>query len=241
MRVWKGRRYWVVGASEGLGRALATRMAAAGADLILSARSGDKLRDLAATLPGAQAVPVDVRSDTSVAEAAEQEGPVDGIVWMSAVYWPMPATAWNAEQVTQMCDVNFTGCARVMGAVVPGMVARGTGHVVLTGSLSGFRGLPGAIGYGASKAAVMHLAETMHVDLKGKGIDVQLVNPGFIRTRLTEKNDFRMPFIMDADRAAGIMFDHMNTRRFARNFPRVFAAMFRASQFLPDWLYYRIV
>jgi short-subunit dehydrogenase len=241
VREWAGRRYWIVGASEGLGRALAQRMAGAGAELILSARNAERLGELASGLPGARAVPVDVASDASVAEAAAAAGPVDGVVYMSAVYWPMAATEWDAGHVTQMCDVNFTGCARVMGAVVPGMVARGAGHVVLTGSLSGFRGLPGAIGYGASKAAVMHLAETMHVDLKGRGIDVQLVNPGFIRTRLTEKNDFRMPFILDADEAARRYFAHMNSRRFSANFPRGFAAMFRASQFLPDWIYYRIL
>lgn len=241
MRPWKGRRYWIVGASEGLGRALAQRMAAEGAELVLSARNAERLGELAATLPGATAVPLDVASDASVAKAAGTAGTIDGVVFLSALYWPMAATNWDAAQVTRMCDVNFTGCARVMGAVVPGMVKRGRGHIVLTGSLSGFRGLPGALGYGASKAAVMHLAETMHADLKGKGIDVQLVNPGFIRTRLTDKNDFRMPFIMDADEAARRYFEHMNTKRFSASFPRGFAALFRASQFLPDWLYYRIV
>jgi short-subunit dehydrogenase len=120
------------------------------------------------------------------------------------------------------------------------MVARGRGHLVLCGSLSGFRGLPGAIGYGASKAGLMHLAETMRVDLKRTGVEVQLVNPGFIRTRLTEKNDFTMPFIMDADTAARHFFAQMNRKSFSANFPRGFAALFRASQFLPDWLYYRL-
>ncbi|MFN0114619.1 MAG: SDR family NAD(P)-dependent oxidoreductase [Paracoccaceae bacterium] len=241
MREWKGKRYWIVGASEGLGRALAVRMAGAGAELILSARNADRLDELAAALPGAVPVPVDVSDDASVAGAARAAGRVDGLVYLSALYWPMAAPDWDAGKVAQMCDVNFTGAARVLGRVVPEMVARGAGHIVLTGSLSGFRGLPGAIGYGASKAAVMHLAESMHVDLKRRGIDVQLVNPGFIRTRLTEKNTFRMPFILDADEAARRYFAHMNTRRFAANFPRGFAALFRASQFLPDWLYYRLL
>jgi short-subunit dehydrogenase len=138
-----------------------------------------------------------------------------------------------------MCDINFTGAARVVGQIIGDMVARDAGHIVLTGSLSGFRGLPGAVGYGASKAGLMYLAEGMHADLRNTGVHVQLINPGFIKTRLTEKNDFTMPFIMDADAAANEMFEHMNTEGFKKSFPMVFGAMFRLSQFLPDWLYYR--
>ncbi|TDA83195.1 SDR family NAD(P)-dependent oxidoreductase, partial [Halomonas marinisediminis] len=89
------------------------------------------------------------------------------------------------EKVEAMCDINFTGAARCVGAVLPGMVARDAGHIVLTGSLSGFRGLPGASGYGPSKAGVMAMAEAMHCDLRKTGVDVQVANPGFIRTRLT--------------------------------------------------------
>ena len=241
MRTFRGRRYWLVGASEGLGRALAQRMAAEGAELVLSARNEDRLAELAAGLPGAQAVPVDVADGGSVRAAAEAAGPVDGLVWLAGVYWPMRAQDWDAAQVEAMCDVNFTGCARVLGHVLPGMVARGAGHVVLTGSLSGFRGLPGAVGYGASKAAVMSLAETLRADLKGTGVDVQLANPGFIRTRLTAKNDFRMPFLMEPEDAAERMLALMRSRRFAANFPRGFGAMFRAAQFLPDWAWFRLI
>ena len=184
---------------------------------------------------------MDVADAASVAQAAANVGPVDGLVWLAGVYWPMAAQDWDAEKVAQMCDINFTGAARVLGHVVPEMVARGAGHLVLTGSLSGFRGLPGAIGYGASKAGVMALAESMRADLRRSGVAVQLVNPGFIRTRLTDKNDFAMPFIMEPETAARRMLGHMRTRRFAANFPRGFGAMFRLTQFLPDWLYYRIV
>jgi len=241
VRDWAGKRYWLVGASEGLGRALAERMSAAGAELILSARNAGRLEDLAAALPGpARAVAVDVADADSVGRAAEAAGEVDGLVWLAGVYWPMRSQDWNADQVAAMCDINFTGAARVLGHVVPDMVARDRGHIVLTGSLSGFRGLPGAVGYGASKAAVMSLAETMHADLRKTGVAVQLANPGFIRTRLTDKNDFAMPFLMEPGQAADRMFAHMNTGRFAANFPRGFGAVFRLSQFLPDWAYFRL-
>jgi NADP-dependent 3-hydroxy acid dehydrogenase YdfG len=241
MREFRGKRYWLVGASEGLGRALALRLSAAGAEVILSARSADRLAEVAATLPGpSMTLPVDVADSDSVRGAAAAAGQIDGVVFLAGLYWPMAAQDWNADQVETMCDVNFTGCARVIGAALPAMVARGTGHVVITGSLSGFRGLPGAIGYGASKAGVMALAECMQADLRGRGIVVQVANPGFIRTRLTDKNTFTMPFLMEPAGAADHMFRHMQTDRFKVSFPTVFSWLFRLSQFLPDWAYYRI-
>lgn len=241
MREWSGKRYWLVGASEGLGLSLAQLMSRAGAEVILSARSEDRLAEALATLPGkGRAVACDVSDAASVRAAAQSVGEVDGVVYLAGVYWPTKTQDWNPDQVEAMCDINFTGCARVLGAVVPGMVARGKGHVVITGSLSGFRGLPGSIGYTASKAGVMSLAECMYADLRDSGIDVQVANPGFIRTRLTAKNDFSMPFLMEPEGAAREMFEHMNTDTFKKSFPMVFSWVFRLSQFLPDWAYYRL-
>ena len=241
MRDFKGKRYWLVGASEGLGAALASKLAADGAELILSARSEERLAALAADLPGThQILPVDIGDDASVATAGAKLGDVDGVVLLAGVYWPMKAQDWDADQATRMADINFTGFLRALGQVMPGFAARGSGHVVITGSLSGFRGLPGAIGYAASKAGTMVLAESMYADLKGSGIDVQLANPGFIRTRLTDKNDFTMPFIMEPDAAADIMLRHMKSNRFKISFPYGFSLVFRLGQFMPDWLYYRL-
>ncbi len=241
MREWKGKRYWLVGASEGLGLALAQTLSRAGAEVILSARNPDRLAEAVASLPGkARSLPLDVADAVAVRAAAAHLGELDGVVYLAGVYWPTAAQAWNPDQVEAMCDINFTGCARVLGAVVPGMVARGRGHVVITGSLSGFRGLPGAIGYAASKAGVMALAESMYADLRGSGVEVQVANPGFIRTRLTSKNDFSMPFLMEPEEAAREMFEHMNSDAFKRSFPMVFSWLFRLSQFMPDWAYYRM-
>jgi short-subunit dehydrogenase len=241
MRDFRGKHYWLVGASEGLGLALAAKLAAAGARLTISARSAEGLARAAAALPaGVGTLPCDVGDRDSVTAAAAELGSVDGIVFLAGVYWPMRAEDWDSDKAEAMADVNFTGAVRAVGAVLPQMVARGTGHVVITGSLSGFRGLPGAIGYAASKAGTMVLAESLYADLRTSGIDVQLANPGFIRTRLTEKNDFSMPFLMTADEAAGYMFRHMQTRRFKVSFPTVFSWLFRGGQFLPDALWYRM-
>jgi NADP-dependent 3-hydroxy acid dehydrogenase YdfG len=241
VRRLKGKRYWLVGASEGLGRSLAVKLARAGAEVIVSARSADRLADLVAELGApARAVAVDVSDRASVEAAAAEVGDIDGVVYLAGVYWPQSAPKWNAAQVEAMCDINFTGCARVVGAVIGPMVARNSGHIVITGSLSAYRGLPGAIGYAASKAGTLALAESMHADLRGTGVAVQVANPGFIRTRLTDKNDFSMPFIMEPDAAAQVMFDFMRTDRFKIAFPTAFGLFFRASNLFPDWLYYRV-
>ncbi|MCU0853740.1 MAG: SDR family NAD(P)-dependent oxidoreductase [Rhodobacteraceae bacterium] len=241
MRRFTGKRYWIVGASEGLGRALALKLSKAGAEVIVSARSAERLEALVAELPGpGRAVACDVADAESVKRAAAEAGEVDGMVYLAGLYWPMKATEWDAGKVATMVDVNLTGAARVVGEVLPGMLARKHGHIVLTGSLSGFRGLPGAIGYGATKAGIMSLGETMRIDLKGTGVVVQNANPGFIRTRLTDKNDFKMPFLMEPEAAADHMMTLMRSDRFSSSFPWLFGAWFRFSQFLPDWLYYRI-
>jgi len=240
-REWVGKRYWLVGASEGLGRALAQRMSAAGAELILSARDRASLDALAAELPGrADVLPMDATDPEAVAAAQAQLGRVDGLVFLAGVYWPMKATEWNSDRAAQMITVNVNGAIRSVGAVLPQMLARGGGHIVLTGSLSAYRGLPGTIGYSASKAAIMSLAESMQCDLHDSGIDVQLVNPGFIRTRLTDKNDFKMPFLMEPDAAARAMLRHMEGDRFAADFPWLFSTVFRVSRLLPEFLYTRI-
>ena len=236
-----GKRYWLVGASDGLGAALAHKLSAAGAHVIVSARSEDKLAAVAADLPNAgEAVTVDISDNDSVIQAARAVGDIDGIVFLAGVYWPMKATEWDADKATAMMDINLTGLMRVLGQTVPAMVAKDAGHIVITGSLSGFRGLPGAIGYGASKAGGMYLAESMYADLKTTGVTVQVANPGFIKTRLTDKNEFKMPFLMTADEAAQYMMDHMASGKFKRSFPTLFSLLFRVSQFIPDWMYYRI-
>lgn len=233
-----GKRYWLVGATEGLGLALAQALHKEGAHLILSGRNAEKLAQLHRALPGIEVHPVDVADKASVQAAARAIGDIDGMVFLAGLYWPMSAQELDPTQFEAMCDVNFTGCARVLSAVLPRMVARGQGHIVITGSLAGFRGLPRAMGYGASKAGVMALAESLYADLRGTSIKVQLANPGFIRTRLTDKNDFSMPFLMEPDQAAQAMLSHMRTGRFKISFPSLFSWVFRLSQFLPDWAYY---
>lgn len=238
---WTGKTYWLVGASEGLGREVAKKIAAAGAKVVVSARSEDRLKSLVEEIgENASYVTVDVTDSAAVDAAAKQIGHIDGVVYLAGVYWPMKASEWDNEKANLMAEINYLGGSRVVGSVIVPMVDRDAGHIVLTGSLSGFRGLPGAIGYSASKAGLMALAESMQADLRKTGVRVQVINPGFIKTRLTEKNDFEMPFIMEPEDAAQVFFDHMDSGGFKRSFPTVFSWVFRLSQFMPDWMYYRL-
>lgn len=237
MRDWSGKRYWLVGASEGLGRAVAETLSRRGVDLVLSARSAGRLQELAETLPGrATTLAMDVSDQTSVEAAVAEIGQIDGVVYLAGLYWPMKATEWDTEKAVAMMDVNFTGAVRVLGALLPQLLARGAGHIVLTGSLSAYRGLPGAIGYSASKAAMASLADTLDLDLQGTGLEVQVIHPGFIRTQLTDKNDFAMPQIMEPEDAAQAFVDHMDGDGFHRAFPAPFAWVFRLAPILPLWL-----
>ncbi|EAQ03201.1 Short-chain dehydrogenase/reductase family protein [Pseudooceanicola batsensis HTCC2597] len=241
MKTWQGKTYWLIGASEGLGAALAHQLSRVGTRVILSARNEETLNALADDLPGpARVLPLDVTDREAVHAAAEEAGEVDGVVYLAGAYWPFGAEGWDAEQAETMADVNFGGAMRVVGAVLPRMQERGRGHLVLTGSLTAYGGLPGAAPYTATKAGIMALAESLRCDLQDSGIEVQLLNPGFIRTRLTEKNDFRMPGIMEPEKAARICFEHMNSHAFSRAFPTWFSLIFRGARYLPNWLYFRL-
>ncbi len=231
--MFAGRTYWLIGASEGLGRALAAALHGQGARLILSARNLERLEALAAELPGSRAVVMDVADAASVARAWGEVGRVDGLIYCAGAYDPVSARDWQPDAVMKMADVNYVGALRVLGHVVPALLVQKAGHIVLIGSLSGHTGLPGAIGYSSSKAALMHLAENMQIDLHGTGVRVQSVNPGFIRTRLTDKNSFDMPMIQEPEDAAQRVLRAMRSRRHAISFPAPFSWLFRVLQVLP--------
>ncbi|MDA7965382.1 SDR family NAD(P)-dependent oxidoreductase [Ruegeria sp.] len=239
MSSFEGKTYWIIGASEGLGRALARSLAHRGAHLILSARNADRLSEICAALPNARPVPLDVTDLDSVSRTAAEIGVVDGLVYNAGAYEPMRTADWNTKAALAMNDVNFSGALRVLGETVPDLVRAGRGDITLIGSLAGYHGLPAAIGYGASKAALISLAETMRHDLAGTGVTVRIVNPGFIKTRLTEKNSFKMPMLMTSEEAAERVVKAMSRRRFRTDFPVPFSWLVRVIDYLPDVLIYR--
>lgn len=238
--MFENKTYWIIGASEGLGEAIAKDLHRAGARLILSARNADRLASVAQATGPAQIVPMDVTDTDAVAQAMTQIGDLDGVIYCVGQYDPVPATDWQPKAVEVMCEANFMGAVRVLGHVVPRFVAKGSGHVVLIGSLAGHRGLPGSIGYGASKAALMHLGESLQADLRDSPLRVQVVNPGFIKTRLTAKNGFRMPMIQTPEAAAANVMKAMRSNRLEVNFPAPFSWLFTVGKRLPKSLFWRL-
>ena len=233
----EGKKYWIIGASEGLGRELSIQLSNLGVKLIISARNETRLNELS-SLTKAKVLALDVLNIDAIKQASKSVGIIDGIIYVAGDYTPLNSTTWNVEEVDKMIAVNFTGAAKVLGFIVPKFLKQNNGHIVMIGSLSGFRGLPNAIGYGASKAAMMHLAENIKADLYKTPIKIQLINPGFIKTRLTEKNNFKMPFIMSVEDAAKRVIIAMNSNRFQTNFPLIFSLLFRASNLLPAFIYF---
>ncbi len=239
MSALKGQTFWVIGASEGLGREIARGLVGAEAHVILSARSQDRLQQLSWALGAATPLAMDVTDDGSVAAAAKDLGQIDGVIYNAGAYVPMRSQDFDSAQALAMMDVNYAGALRVLGHVLPQFIAKGAGSITLVGSLAGYHGLPAAVGYAASKAALISLAETMRHDLRGTGITVRIVNPGFIKTRLTDKNDFAMPQLMSPETAADHVLKAMEHRRFRTDFPRPFSWAIKALALLPDWLVYR--
>ncbi|MEP1929983.1 MAG: SDR family NAD(P)-dependent oxidoreductase, partial [Roseibium sp.] len=183
--------------------------------------------------------PLDVTDTEAVRQAASKIHRLHGVIYNVGTYEPLTTTNWDSDTALTMCDVNFAGALRVLGEVVPKFIKAGEGDITLVGSLAGYRGLPNAIGYGASKAALRSLAETMRFDLKRTGVVVRLVNPGFIQTRLTEKNSFHMPMLMTPEAAAEKLLKAMKKRSFRTDFPAPFSWVIRSLVYLPDFFLYR--
>ncbi len=246
MNNFLGKKIWLVGASEGIGEELAKLFASAGAQVCISARSVDKISALVAALPGAGniAMPLDVTKEDTVRQAwkdlSGRWGGIDIIIYNAGSYDPLSCRDFNLAKAEAMLDVNFRGALRVLDCVIPSMVARKSGHIVMVASVAGYRGLPKALGYGASKAALLHLTENMRIDLADSGIKVQVVSPGFVKTRLTDKNEFKMPCIITADVAAKEIVKGMAENGFDINFPKRFTYILKTLRMLPYWLYFKI-
>ena len=236
---------WITGASTGIGRALALRLADHGSTVLASARGEDKLAQLAAESEGLSGdiipVPLDVTDDdqvTSVCSAIiEEHGVPDLCVLNAGTYIPMDGAIFSAEAFAKQIDINWMGVVRVLDAIIPGMVARGSGRIAVVGSVSGYRGLRTASAYGATKAALINMCEALHMELSDHGVKVQIVNPGFIETPLTDKNDFRMPALMPVDKAAKAFHDGLKSNRFEITFPKRFTWTVKFMRLLPYAIY----
>lgn len=233
---------WVTGASSGIGEALAQALAAGGATVAISARSEDKLARLAAADPRLKAFPLDVTDSAAAAatvEAIEQTlGPIDLAILNAGIWQPVSAKNLTAGLAREMFEVNYLGAAYGSGAVLPRMIGRGHGHIAFTGSVGAYRGLSGSGAYSPAKAALLNLAECLYNDLKRHGVAVSVINPGYVDTPATRKNDFPMPFIMSAGEAAGRILAGLKKKKFDIAFPWQPVLLLKMLRILPYPLYF---
>ncbi len=232
----KPERIWIIGASDGIGAELARAYAAQGAQLVLSARSQDRLEALAAELGAGHIVlPMDVGDRASV-DAAEAQiaaaGRLDRLVHLAALYDPGRIEDLDPDMAAQIVSVNVMGSFHI--AQIAPKVLRAGGQVALCGSVAGYVGLPQGQIYSASKAAVINLAESLRAELQGQ-FDVRLISPGFVDTRLTQRNDFDMPAMMTPQAAAAAIVSGLSGGGFEVHFPKRLTLSLKLLRILPYW------
>lgn len=236
MTAFAGQRIWIVGTSHGIGRALAVALAAQGAHLILSARSTSELEELNSGLGGGhQVLPLDVTTPEAFTQALAQlkDGPPDTALYMAGLYAPMPIAEIDLPAATQMVAVNLTGAIAFASVLFAAMRSRGTGRLVLCGSIAGYTGLPGGQPYSATKAGVNNLAESLAAEAAGSGVVVQLICPGFVDTRMTRQNRFAMPALLSAEQAATAICTGLKGRAFEIHFPKRLTLAAKLLRLLP--------
>jgi short-subunit dehydrogenase len=230
-----GARIWITGASSGIGAALARELVTRGARVAVSARRADRLEEVS----GGRmlVVPLDVTDTEAVQRTADEVrgafGDID-IAIMNAGAWTQTKVGkWDVDAFRKQVEVNLLGTNSCLAALLPRMIERGTGKLVIVTSVAGYRGMPGSEAYGATKAALLNLAESLRADLAPAGVVVQWVSPGFVRTELTDANSFVMPFMIEADAAATSIADGLESTRPEIVFPLPMAVGMKLLQLLP--------
>lgn len=241
------RTAWIIGASSGIGRHLAEIMVRDGIKVTASARRDDALKALAEAAPSGSVhvLPLDITDAEAVARAVsgmEKDGTLpDLIILTAAAYEPAGADDLEPELFAKITTVNYLGAVNVLAAVLPAFFDRGHGQIAVTASVAGYRGLPLASAYGPTKAALINLCESLQPECAARGVHLQVINPGFVDTPLTEKNAFPMPFMLAPEDAAARLYRGLRSRRFEVTFPKRFTWIMKALRILPYSLYFGII
>jgi len=242
---WPDARVWVIGASTGIGAAVARALLARGARVAVSARSADKLREVAGANANALVEPLDFTQTAAVASAWERIraawSGADLVLIVAGTHEEVRAWELSEGKSRALLETNLHGVINTTSAVLPGLLTQGHGALGIVSSVAGYRGLPKALIYGASKAALINFAETLYLDLNPKGLGVYLINPGFVRTPLTDRNAFRMPNLITAEEAADEIVAGLEAGDFEIHFPRAFTRKLKLMRLLPYRWYFALV
>jgi NADP-dependent 3-hydroxy acid dehydrogenase YdfG len=244
IRDWRGCRVWIVGASSGIGAEVARQLIAAGATVALSARREVELRELAAGSP-AEILPLDITDAEAVAAACarlcQRWGEIDLVLWVAGTHSAMRAQDFDLAAARRLLDINLGAVMGGLAAVLPVLLAQRRGGLALVSSVAGYSGLPKALVYGPSKAALINLAESLYFDLRPEGIGVYLVSPGFVDTRLTRTNDFKMPALIGAEEAARETLAGIAAGQFEIHYPKRFTRALKFARLLPYRAYFWVL
>lgn len=234
-----GKKVWIIGASTGIGAALARELALEGATILASSRNPDALDAMIDSLPGLnhEAWPLDVEDCAGFAETAKalvaQHPDVEMALYNAGVYDPKFAHEVSLDESVKTININLTGALVMVDVLLPLFKSRKAGRFIFMGSVGGYFGLPRALSYSASKAGIISMAETLKVELAEDNIAVQVVCPGFVRTRLTQNNPFPMPFIITPEKAAVEIVKGIEAGSFEIHFPKQFSFIMKALALLP--------
>jgi NAD(P)-dependent dehydrogenase (short-subunit alcohol dehydrogenase family) len=235
---------WITGASAGIGRAVAIVLQNEGWEVHATARRAEPLEELANASPDARGTIIPQPGDVTdpdqmraIVERITADGPLAMVILNAGIYTPMRAQTFSAETAARMFDVNLSGVANGLDPVLKHMIDRGNGHIALVASVAGYRGLPDAAAYSATKAGLIAMAEALAMDLVDLGVRISVINPGFVETDATSVNDFEMPMLLQPDEAARRIVDGLKKPGFEIRFPWQFAAFLRLIGMLPNRAY----
>lgn len=234
---------WITGGGSGIGRELALELATNGWQVVVTGRTQEKLDEVCEAAPTGTvtALACDVTDLDAMRAVAQQIGAIDLAVFNAGVFEPFDGRKFDAEGVHKTMNVNYGGAVNGIDAVLPGMRTAGSGHITLVASVAGYRGLPTGAPYSASKSAMISLCESLKFDFDEIGITTTVITPGFVKTPLTDKNTFPMPFIVDVKDAARIIYQGLEAKKFEITFPKRLSYPLKLMRALPYFLYFPLM
>jgi len=246
---YQGKQFWIIGATSGIGRALAVSLCNRGARVIASGRTEDALKSLAIECSHLSGeiipLPIDLAEDNALPSALasiQTQNPLpDSVVYLAAYYQPGPISDITKDNLSQSLSINLRAAIELVQTILPSFLERGHGQIAITASVAGFCGLPNGQPYSATKAALINFVESLNTEVKAKGIDVRLINPGFVDTPMTKKNSFDMPEVITAELAGEEIAEALGKTGFEIHFPKKFTRKMKILRALPYSLYFKLI